>query len=412
MNFEYFIARRIARSKDHKSSVSGPIIKIAIAAIAIGIIVMLIAIASGIGLQRKVKEKISAFHGDIIISNYDTNFSLDSQNPISTNQEFYPDFKLVPGVKHIQVTALKGGIIRTAETFEGVVVKGVGDDYNWSQFEDYLKAGRLPDYSSNLNAEILLSEYLANRLELEVGDKVPTYFINEDSERPTRTLGFDLVGIYNSGFQEFDEQFIVADIRHVQRLNRWEKDQIGNFELFVEDFDDLDEVSANVYNAIDSDLNAISIKEKYLSIFEWLGLFDFNIYLIIGIMILIAGINMITALWVLILERTQMIGTLKALGSSDWSVQKVFLYNAGYIIIRGLFWGNLIGLTLIGIQWQFGVFEYPDPEIYYMKEAPVYLNAFYLIALNLGTFALCLLMLLGASYTVTRIAPIKAIRFE
>lgn len=412
MNFEYFIARRIARTKEYKSSVSGPIIKIAIAAIAIGTIVMLIAIATGIGLQRKIKEKVSAFHGDIIISNYDTNFSFDSQIPISKNQEFYPDFKLVPGIKDIQVTALKGGIIRTEETFEGVVVKGVDADYNWSHFKEYLKEGRLPDYSANLNGEILISEYLAKRLELKIGDKVPTYFVNDDSERPTRTLGFDLVGIYNSGFQEFDEQFLVADIRHIQRLNRWEPDQIGSFELFVDDFDALDETSAAVYEAIPSDLDSISIRQKYLSIFEWLDLFDFNIYLIIGIMILVAGINMITALWVLILERTQMIGILKALGSTDWSVQKVFLYNAGYIIARGLFWGNLIGLGLIGLQAQFGLFEYPDPEVYYMTEAPVYVDAFYVIALNLGTFALCLLMLWGASFTVARITPIKAIRFE
>lgn len=412
MNFEYFIARRIARSKDHKSSVSGPIIKIAIAAIAIGTIVMLIAIATGIGLQRKIKEKVSAFHGDIIISNYDTNFSFDSQIPISINQEFYPEFNLVPGIKHIQVTALKGGIIRTEETFEGVVVKGVNADYDFSHFEEYLTAGRLPDYSGNLNAEILISEYLAKRLNLKLGDKVATYFVNNDSERPTRTRGFDLVGIYNSGFQEFDQQFLVADIRHIQRLNKWEPDQIGSFELFVADFDKLAETSAAVYENIDSELNAISIREKYLSIFEWLDLFDFNIYLIIGIMIIIAGINMITALWVLILERTQMIGTLKALGSSDWSIQKVFLYNAGYIILRGLFWGNLIGLGLIFIQAQFGLFEYPDPEVYYMKEAPVYLNAFYVLALNAGTLALCLLMLWGASFTVSRIDPIKAIRFE
>ena len=412
MNFEYFIAKRIARSKDYKSSISGPIIKIAIAAIAIGTIVMLISIATGVGLQRKIKEKVSAFHGDIIISNYDTNFSWDSQIPVSTNQTFYPDYNLTPGIKHIQVTALKGGIIRTEDTFEGIVVKGVGTDYNWTHFNEYLIEGRIPDYSGTLNGEIILSQFLAERLGLKIGEKVPTYFINNDPNRPTRSLGFDLVGIYNSGFQEFDEQFIVADLRHIQRLNKWQPDQVGNFELFVDDFNTLDQTGRAVYDNIDSNLDARTIKEKYSSVFEWLDLFDFNIYLIIGIMILVAGINMITALWVLILERTQMIGILKALGSTDWSVQKVFLYNAMYLIGLGLFWGNLIGLGLIYAQHQFGFFEYPDPEIYYMKVAPVYLNAAYILALNAGTFVLCLFMLWLSSFTVTRITPIKAIRFE
>ncbi len=412
MNFEYFIAKRIARSKDYKSSISGPIIKIAIAAIAIGTIVMLITIATGVGLQRKIKEKVSAFHGDITISNYDTNFSWDSQVAVSTDQTFYPEFNLVPGIKHIQVTALKGGIIRTPDTFEGVVVKGVGTDYNWEHFKSYLTAGRLPDYTQNLNSEIILSEYLAERLNFKVGDKVPTHFIDTNSDRPTRSLGFDLVGIYNSGFQEFDKQFIVADIRHVQRLNKWDSDQIGNFELFVTDFNELEAIGESVYQAIDSNLDARTIREKYGSTFEWLDLFDFNIYLIIGIMILVAGINMITALWVLILERTQMIGVLKSLGTTDWSVQKVFLYNAMYLIGLGLFWGNLIGLGLIYLQHTFGFFEYPDPEIYYMKIAPVYLNPAYVIGLNLGTFLLCLFMLWISSFTVTKITPIKAIRFE
>lgn len=412
MNFEFFIAKRIARSKDYKSSISGPIIKIAIAAIAIGTIVMLITIATGVGLQRKIKEKVSAFHGDIVISNYDTNFSWDSQVPVSTDQTFYPDFNLVDGIKHIQVTALKGGIIRTEETFEGVVVKGVGTDYNWEHFKTYLVEGRIPNYKENLNGEIILSEFLAKRLKLKLGDKVPTYFLNDDSKRPARSLGFDLVGIYNSGFQEFDEQFIVADIRHIQRLNKWESNQVGNFELFVSDFEALDQTGRAVYNSIDSNLDARTIRDKYASTFEWLDLFDFNIYLIIGIMILVAGINMITALWVLILERTQMIGILKALGSTDWSVQKVFLYNAVYLIGLGLFIGNAIGLGLIYAQHVFGFFKYPDPEIYFVKEAPVYLNAWYVLLLNIGTFLLCLFMLWISSFTVARITPIKAIRFE
>ncbi len=373
---------------------------------------MLVSIATGVGLQQKVREKVSAFNGDIIISHFDTNFSNDSQNPISINQPFYPVFEDIPEIKHIQITALKGGIIRTETDFEGVVVKGVGDDYNWQYFEEFLREGRLPVYEETLNDEILLSEFITNRLNLKIGDKVITYFFDEESkERPLRPRGFTLVGIYNSGFQEFDESYLIADIRHIQRLNRWEADQIGAFELFVTDFDKIQETGNKVYYNVDSTLDTQTIRDKYFSIFEWLDLFDFNIALIIGIMILVAGINMITALLVLILERTKMIGILKSLGSSNLSIRKVFIYNAVYLIGIGLFWGNLIGIGLLLAQKYFKLFPL-NPDTYYVTEAPVYLDLGYILILNAGTFLLCLLMLLIPSYIITKISPVKAIRFE
>ena len=411
MNFEFFIARRIIASKDYKSSISAPIIKIAITAIAIGIIMMLVSIATGVGLQKKIRDKVSAFNGDIIITNFDTNFSNDSQIPISKEQDFYPNFSSVEGVNHIQVTALKGGVIRTAEDFEGIVVKGVGDDYNWETFSDFLIEGRLPDYSENLNDEVLISQYLANRLQFKVEDRVNTFFLQDAENKKTRSLGLKIVGIYNSGFQQFDEQYLIADIRHIQRLNKWDDDQIGAFELFVDDFDNIQAVGNAVYNETPSTLDTQTIRQKYGAIFEWLDLFDFNIALIIGIMILVAGINMITALLVLILERTQMIGILKALGSNDWSVRKVFIYNAMYLIGVGLFWGNVIGLGLLFLQKYFKLFPL-NPDTYYVTEAPVYIDIGYILLLNAGTFILCLLMLLIPSYIIAKISPVKAIRFE
>ncbi|WP_313115129.1 ABC transporter permease [Aequorivita sediminis] len=411
MNFEFFIARRIVASKDYKSSISAPIIKIAITAIALGIIMMLISIATGVGLQKKIREKVSAFNGDIVISNFDTNFSNDSQNPISKNQDFYPTFKNIEGIKHVQITASKGGVIRTETDFEGVVVKGVGSDYDWGYFEDYLVDGKLPDFKSDLNSEILISEYLANRLHFKLGDRVTTFFLNDDVSKTPRSRGFEIVGIYNSGFQQFDEQFIITDIRHIQRLNKWEDDQIGAFEVFVNDFDNIVPIGNEVYNETSSTLDTQTIRQKYASIFEWLDLFDFNIIMIIGIMILVAGINMITALLVLILERTQMIGILKALGSSDWSVRKVFLYNAMYLIGVGLFWGNVIGIGLLLIQKYGKVFKL-NPDTYYVNKAPVYLNWDFILLLNAGTFLLCLLMLLIPSFIISKISPVKAIRFE
>ncbi len=411
MNFEFFIARRIIAAKDYKSSISAPIIKIAITAIALGIIMMLVSIATSLGLQRKIQEKISAFNGDIIISNQDTNFSGESQIPISINQDFYPTFPNIEGIKHIQATASKGAVILTATEFEGVVIKGVGADYNWQYFQEYLVDGRLPDFTGTINDEVLLSRYLATRLDLKVGDKMPTYFLNESNTEKPRNIGFTIVGLYDSGFQQFDEQFALADIKQIQRINKWEGDQIGNFEVFVEDFRAVTTINNLVYEETGSELDTLSIRDKFASIFEWTDLFDFNTYLIIGIMILVAGINMITALLVLILERTQMIGILKALGTDDWSVRKVFVYNAMYLIGVGLFWGNVIGLGLLLIQKYFKVIKLPQ-ETYYVTEAPVFLDAGYVILLNVGTFVLCLCMLLIPTYIIAKISPVKAMRFD
>ncbi len=410
MNFEYFIAKRIISTRDYKNSISAPIIKIAIVSIAIGFITMLISIATGVGLQKKIHEKVSAFNGDIIISNYDTNFSNDSQNSISIHQDFYPDFKNVEGIKHMQVTASRGGIIRTATDFEGIVVKGVGKDYDWHFFSEFLVEGRLPNYTDAINEEIIISEYLVNRLNLKIGDKITTFFIGKDSSKPPRSRGFDIVGIYNSGFLDFDSTFVIADIRHIQRLNKWKEDEVGSFEIFVEDFNDIENIGNQVYEETSSLLDSQTIQEKYYSIFKWLELFDFNIILIIGIMILVAGINMITALLVLILERTQMIGILKALGSSDKIVRKIFFYNAMYLIIKGLFWGNLIGIGLLLAQKYFKLIKL-DPSVYYVTEAPVYLDINYILLLNLGTFILCMVMLILPSFIISKISPIKAMRF-
>lgn len=411
MNYEFFIAKRIIGSKSYKSSISAPIIKIGIAAIAIGIVVMMIAIATGLGLQQKIRDKIVSFNGHVRISQFDSNNSDESFIPISKNQDFYPDFNSVEGVSHIQGVATKFGVIRTETDFEGIILKGVGGDYKWSYFDEYLIDGELPDFSEDRNEDILISQYTANRLEFKVGDRFNTYFIKSDVKKPPNIITYYIKGIYNSGFQEFDKSYIIGDIRHIQRLNKWEEEQVGNFEVFIDDFDELQEKGLEIYHAIPSVLDASTVKQKFAAIFEWIGIFDKNIFGIIGIMILVAGINMITALLVLILERTQMIGILKALGSNNWSIRKVFLFNAIYLIALGLIWGNLIGLGLLFAQKYFGLFPL-DPSIYYVTQAPVYISLGYIVALNIGTFLLCLIMLLVPSYIITKISPVKAIRFE
>ncbi|MBD0726412.1 transmembrane permease [Flavobacterium sp. L1I52] len=411
MNLEYFIAKRLITAKNNKSSISAPIIKIAISAISIGMVMMIVSVATGIGLQQKIREKISAFNGHIIIANYDNNQSDATLVPVSKNQKFYPKFNSVPEVSHIQAVASKAGIIRTAEAFEGIVFKGVGTDYKWDNIKEYLVSGRLPDVSGQLNPEVVISQYLANRLKLKVGDGFNTFFMKEGQSKLPNVRRFKIVGIFNSGFQEFDASFVLGDIRHIQRINKWKTDQVGAFEVFVNDFDNIKTVGEQVYQHSGSTLDSQTIVERYSYIFEWLQLFDFNIVVILIVMILVATINMVVALLVLILERTQMIGILKALGASNWSIRKTFLYNASYLIYRGLFWGNLIGIGILLIQKYFGVVHL-NPENYYVNEAPVYINVFYIILLNVLTVAVCFLVLLIPSYIITKITPVKAIRFD
>ncbi|UPT72337.1 MAG: FtsX-like permease family protein [Flavobacterium sp. JAD_PAG50586_2] len=410
MKLEYFIAKRLITAKDHKSSISAPIIKIAITAIALGMIMMIVSIATGIGLQQKIRQKVSAFNGHIIISGYNDNNSDVSTKPISINQKFYPKFQEVEGIQHIQAVASKDALIRTDTDFEGIIFKGVGKDFETNNLQEYLVEGRMPNLKADLNEEVLISQYLCNRLGLKLGNKIVTYFIKENSEG-YNLRNFKIVGIYNSGFQEFDANYVIGDIRHVQRINKWKPYEIGSFEVFLDDFTQIETKGEEVYEETSSTLDSQTIVEKYYYIFEWLKLFDFNILVILIVMIAVSTINMVVALLVLILERTQMIGILKALGANNWSVRKVFLYNAFYLIVRGLFWGNLIGIGLLLIQKYFGVIKL-NPESYYVNEAPVDINLFYILLLNVGTVAICLIVLLIPSYIITKITPSKSIRFE
>jgi lipoprotein-releasing system permease protein len=398
-------------AKDHKSSISAPIIKIAIAAIAIGMVMMIVSVATGIGLQQKIREKVSAFNGHIIISNYDNNQSEATLTPIAKNQEFYPKFNSVAGISHVQAIATKAGIIRTEKAFEGIVFKGVGEDYQWSNIKEYLVTGRLPYLSSQLKSEVVISQFLADRLQLKVGDAFNTFFIKENQNQLPNIRRFKISGIFNSGFQEFDATYILGDIRHIQRINKWSPNQIGAFEIFVDDFDQIQSVGEEVYQQTPSNLDSKTIIEKYSYIFDWLQLFDFNIVVILGVMILVATINMVVTLLVLILERTQMIGILKALGANNWSVRKIFLYNALYLIFRGLLWGNGIGIGVLLIQKYYGVIQL-NPENYYVNQAPVYFNWGYILALNLLTVTVCFVVLLIPSYLITKISPVKAIRYD
>lgn len=412
MNLEYFIAKRLIKGAEHKISISAPIIKIAIAAIALGIIMMLIAIATGVGLKHKVREKVTAFNGHIQIYNYDNNNSDVSVVPIDVEQESFADFMYIEGISQIHKVATKAAVIRTEDTFEGLIAKGVDKDYNWQAFEEFLIEGRLPNFKDDLNNEVLLSRVIANRLQLKTEDTFFTIFFKDDANKVPNQRTFKISGIYDSGFEEFDLRYFFIDIRHIQRMNKWEANQIGNYEITLDDFDAIQEKTLAIHRNTVATLDTQNIERKYARIFDWISLFDFNIALIIGIMVIVAGFNMITALLVLILERTQMIGIFKALGSSNWSIRKIFLYNATYLIGVGLIWGNLIGLGAIWVQDKFKLLKFPNPKEYYIDYVPVHIDFTTIVLLNIGVMVLCLLMLLIPSYIITRITPIKAIKFE
>ena len=410
MNLEYFIAKRLIVSKSYKSSVSSPIIKIAIWAIALSIFMMIISVATGVGLQQKIREKIAAFNGHVIVSNFDDNQSQVTAEPFDSSTLPISQLKKNKYIAHVQPVITKGALIRTKTDVEGIIFKGVDASYQWKNLEEFLIAGKIPTYKDGDINEVLISQFLANRLKLKVGNSFSTFFMKTQGKLPS-VRKFKIAGIYNSGFQEFDSSYIIGNMQHLQRINKWQPNQFGAYEIFIDDFSKLDDRAQEIYKTIPPTFNSVSIAEKYFSIFEWLKLFDFNILVILIIMIAVATINMVVALLVLILERTQLIGMLKALGANNWSVRKIFLYNAAHLISRGLLWGNGIAILLLIIQKKFQIIKL-NPESYYVSSVPIDINFFYIFLLNIGTILICLLILLIPSYLITKITPIKALNFN
>jgi lipoprotein-releasing system permease protein len=410
LNYELFIAKRIIAGKKYKNSISSPIIKIAITAIALGIIIMLIAVATGAGLQYKIRDKMAGFKGHIQIVNYDANNSDVSTTAIKKNQDFYPMFKNIEGIRNVQIFANKAGILRTKTDFEGIIFKGVSTDYDWSFFKEYLVKGVVPNFNQPRTREVLLSQTIINRLQLKLNDTILATFIKTVNSKLPSNKKYIISGIYNTGFLQFDKSMMIGDIREVQKLNKWTENEVGGFEVLLDNFDEVEEKGEAVYNSIGATLNSKTIVNAYPNVFDWIELFDNNVWFIIAIMILIAGINMITALLVLILERVQMIGVLKALGSNNTSIRKIFLYNATYLILKGLFWGNIIGLAIIFTQHYFKIITL-NPETYYVSTMPVYISFTAILLLNIGTLVLCFLMLIIPSFIITKISPSKSIKF-
>ena len=406
LNTPLFIARKIGPAK-HGKSYTGLIRKISVLSIALGLAVMIISMAVVTGFQNEIREKVIGFGAHIQVANFDYNVSFEPV-PISNQQDFIEPLLQLSGVRHVQQFATKTGIIKTDEDIHGIVVKGIGPDFDWSFFKERLVEGHIIELSDTARSDqVIISRYMANLLKLQTGDRIFVYFIQE----PPAIRRFEISGIYETGLEELDKLFVLADIGHIKRLNRWNEDQIGGFEILVDNFKNIDKISEEVFSIIPYNLNARNIKQIYPQIFDWLSLLDMNVYVLIILMVLVAGINMVTTLLIAVLEKTNMIGILKAVGGSNPLVRKVFLYNAAFTIGRGLLWGNVVGLLICLIQSQFGIITLPQ-DSYYVSEVPINLQFMHVLVLNAGTFAVCMLMLIVPSMIVTRISPVKAIMFK
>ena len=409
MNFEYFLAKRIISTSSYKNSISGPIIKIGIFAIALGIIVMLISIATGLGMQYEIKNKISAFNGDISIYKVQTTNYEDSNLPLDYNQELYANIDKISGVVKTQKIASKFGLIRTEKDFDGVLFKGVDKDYDWDRISRFLIKGSFPNISNTISSEVLISKLLSNRLQLDVGDSFQMLFSRNSQNSAIRK--FNISGIYSSGFNELDSKYIIGDLMHIKKINKWDDNQIANLEVFIDNYNNLERLTREIYSNTPSEVDVRSVRDKYYSIFDWIKLFDKNMIAIIIIMIIVASINIITVLIVLILERTNMIGVLKSLGSTNYSLRKFFIYNSLYIVTLGLIIGNSIGLTLIYLQKKYQFISL-DPDIYYVSSVPVQFDINYFLMLNVLTFIICFIVIIFPSSLISNISPTKSIKYN
>lgn len=414
MNTELFIAKRIQKETRKEKAISKPIIGISVVGIALGLAVMILSVAISTGFKEEIRNKTINFGSHIQLVHFESNQSYEMA-PIERNRIVRNEIEEMVGIRHVQSFALKAGIVKTRNNMQGIVLKGVDKDYDWTYFNSVLRKGSTFHVNDSITSnKIVISESLANSLSLDTNDRVRVYFV----QNPPRARIFEIAAIYNTGLSDFDDKFAFIDLKHIQALNDWEPNQISGYEIFIDDFHELDRLTTDIRDISNmmlkpgvKPLKVINIKQKYYQTFSWLKVLDVNVWIILTLIILVASINMISGLLILILERTPMIGLLKALGSRNWSVRKIFLYQASYLIGKGLLWGNLIGLGIAAVQMKFKILRL-DPESYYLESIPINLKMWHILSLNAGTLLVVLLILLIPSYIITRISPEKTIRFD
>ena len=415
MDWKLFVARRIYRSKEGEKEVSKPAILIAMWGIAIGLAVMIVAVAVVIGFKHEVRDKVVGIGSDITITNFDAQKSYETV-PVVAGDSLLDALRVMDGVKHVQRYSTKPGMIMTEDNFLGKVLKGVSQEYDWTFLKKHLLEGEIPAFTDSASTNrTLVSRTIANKLHLKTGDKLYTYYVEGDNVRARR---LEVAGIYQTNFSIYDNMFLLTDLYTVNRLNAWKADQASGIELEVADVSRLEETKEAISMEVDMMKDCYggtyytqTVEENNPQIFAWLDLLDMNVWVILILMTGVAGFTMISGLLIIILERTNMIGVLKALGADNLAIRKVFLSFSVFLIGRGMLWGNIIGLSFVIIQSQFHLFKL-DPVTYYVDSVPVAFQLWWWVLLNVCSLLASVLMLVGPSYLIAHIHPAKSIRFE
>jgi lipoprotein-releasing system permease protein len=414
LNLSYFIAKRIHFTNDGDRRMSKPAVRIAIVGIAVGLMVMMLTLAIVLGFKKEIRSKIVGFGSHIQVMRFDNNSTFETR-PIAVSDSMIASLEHIPGIRHVQRIATKPGMIKTSDQFEGVLFKGVGRDFDWHFFQKSMVAGSIftPNDTASTN-QVIISKNIADKLHLQVGSSFIVYFL----QNQLQARKFYVKGIYSTHFGDFDQLYILCNLHTIQLLNNWDPDEISELEISIKNFDQLNALSDSVYfhvaNRVDRNGVAYysqSIKDLNPQLFAWLGLFNMNVWVILILMMAVSGFVMISGLLILILERIQMIGILKALGSSNWQIRKIFLYHSSFLILKGMFWGNLLAWLFIFIQRTTKIIPL-DPSNYYVSAVPVYLPWSTFLWLNAAVFIVSTMMLVGPSYLITKISPISAIRYE
>lgn len=430
MNFSHFIAQRVSFSKN--KSFTKVIVRFAIISIALSLATMILTVSILDGFQKEISSKVYGFWGHIHITDTNINRSFE-QIPIDKRAAYIDEIRDIGGIEyevpmeiwgiplgdrmrtvsskggvhHVQPFALAPGIINTQNEFGGILLKGIDEEFDWSYHDDFLDTGKPIDLTGALTEDIIISKITSNKYGLDVGDRLIISFVKGKRQTKKR---FQVKGIYNTGLEEYDDRFAFVDLRRVQEILGWQEHQVSGIEIFLDDVEDVQVINEYLYELVPIKMYTETITAKYPAIFEWLKLQDINMVVILILMVIVAVINMITALLILILERTNMVGTLKSLGASNWQIRKVFLINAGYIILFGLLIGNILGLSLCFLQDKFHFIKL-DEANYYLSYAPVLISTWKVILLNLLCFITTVIFLIIPSYLVTKISPVKALRF-
>ncbi|PJI27400.1 ABC transporter permease [Prevotella intermedia] len=415
MNFPLFIARKINGNEDKGRKVSKPAIRIATLGVAIGLAVMIVSVCVVLGFKHTIRDKVVGFGSHITVANFNS-FQRSENYPIVVNDSVKRALMETQGVHHVQRYAYTQGILKTDDDFLGVMLKGVGSDFDSTFIHQNMVAGSIPAFSDvKSQQKILLSKAIAEKLDLKVGDRIYAYFVNEQG---VRTRRFTISGIYETNLKQFDSQICFTDLYTTNKLNGWQPEQCSGAEVQVNDFEQLDAVALNILNKVKGktdrygdSYSTATIMEQNPQIFSWLDLMDLNVWIILALMVSVAGVTMISGLLIIILERTQMIGIMKAMGTKNAQIRHIFLWFATFIIGKGLLWGNLVGLGLVFLQKYTGLVTL-DPKTYYVSTVPVELNVLLILALNLATLLICVFVLIVPSYLISHIHPAKTMYYE